>query len=219
MWEWRSHCSTSPWTPSMEHGRPLPARSEFFSLFQIRGSDLTYTLRTGVQGSLKHPGEEPQGSWRSHWMAAAQHHTHLKSIAHKIPHLDPEAQILVLLGRDILQVHNVREQRNGPHSAPICPMTRPWLGCYRRCLLGVGQEASGCDLPDDCAWKWTSITPHSINRPNHFQVKEKFSIKALHYNSLHRLARNPPALDDWCLGSTIFERTKDEGLRGSLDWR
>ncbi|KAJ8349415.1 hypothetical protein SKAU_G00245450 [Synaphobranchus kaupii] len=49
---------------------------------------------------------------------AAQHHTHLKSIAHKIPQLDPEAQILLLLGRDILQVHKVREQRNGPHSAP-----------------------------------------------------------------------------------------------------
>lgn len=49
--------------------------------------------------------------------SAAQHHT-LKSIAHRIPYLDPEAQILLLLGHDILQLHKVREQRNGPHSAP-----------------------------------------------------------------------------------------------------
>lgn len=41
----------------------------------------------------------------------AQHHSHLKSIAHLIPHLDPEAQILIFLGRDVLQVHKVREQR------------------------------------------------------------------------------------------------------------
>ena len=44
--------------------------------------------------------------------AATQHHTPLKSITHRIPHLDPEA--LLLLGRDILLVHKVREQPNGP---------------------------------------------------------------------------------------------------------
>lgn len=39
---------------------------------------------------------------------AARWHSHLKPIAHCIPPLDPEAQILLLLGRDILQVHKVR---------------------------------------------------------------------------------------------------------------
>lgn len=32
--------------------------------------------------------------------------------------LDPDADILLLLGRDILRVHKVRRQFNGPHNAP-----------------------------------------------------------------------------------------------------
>ena len=38
---------------------------------------------------------------------AAQHHSHLRSVAHEIPPLNPDAQILLLLGRDILQVQVV----------------------------------------------------------------------------------------------------------------
>lgn len=34
---------------------------------------------------------------------AALHHSHLKPIAHSIPPLDPKAQILLLLGREILR--------------------------------------------------------------------------------------------------------------------
>ena len=48
----------------------------------------------------------------------AKYHTHLNSIAHRIPSLDPEAQILLLLGRNFLQAHKVRDQRNGPNNAP-----------------------------------------------------------------------------------------------------
>lgn len=46
-------------------------------------------------------------------------HAHLRSVAPNIPELDREAQILILLGRDIIQVHKVRQQINGPHNAPF----------------------------------------------------------------------------------------------------
>ena len=36
-----------------------------------------------------------------------------------IPEVDPTAEILLLLGRDIIRVHKVREQVNGPHNAPF----------------------------------------------------------------------------------------------------
>lgn len=48
----------------------------------------------------------------------AHHHPHLQSVASKIPPVDQGAPILLLLGRDILRVHKVREQINGPHNAP-----------------------------------------------------------------------------------------------------
>lgn len=36
----------------------------------------------------------------------------------------PEAQILILLGRDLIRVHKVRQQINGPHDAPfVCAGT------------------------------------------------------------------------------------------------
>ncbi len=46
-------------------------------------------------------------------------HPHLKSVAQFIPKLDPDAQILVLLGRDMIRVHKARQQINGPHNAPF----------------------------------------------------------------------------------------------------
>ncbi|XP_077385348.1 uncharacterized protein LOC144023587 [Festucalex cinctus] len=48
----------------------------------------------------------------------AEHHAHLKHLADKIPEIDPNVSILVLLGRDIPRVHKVREHFNGPHDAP-----------------------------------------------------------------------------------------------------
>lgn len=48
----------------------------------------------------------------------AQHFPHLTPVADKIPPPDPSAPILLLLGRDILSVHKVRKQYNGPHNTP-----------------------------------------------------------------------------------------------------
>lgn len=50
---------------------------------------------------------------------AAQHHPHLAKVAEHIPDIDPTAEILLLLGRDVIRVHKVREQVNGPHNAPF----------------------------------------------------------------------------------------------------
>lgn len=44
---------------------------------------------------------------------AAHQHTHLSPVAAHIPELDPNAQILLLLERNILRVHKVRQQING----------------------------------------------------------------------------------------------------------
>ena len=46
-------------------------------------------------------------------------HTHLKHIAPHIPKLDPNAEMMILLGRDMIRVHKVRDQANGPHNAPF----------------------------------------------------------------------------------------------------
>lgn len=44
-------------------------------------------------------------------------HAHLKHLAPHIPKLDPDAKMAILLGRDIVRVHKVRQQVNGPYDA------------------------------------------------------------------------------------------------------
>lgn len=46
-------------------------------------------------------------------------HAHLTLVAPYIPELDPEVQILILLGRDLIRVRKVRQKTNGPHNAPF----------------------------------------------------------------------------------------------------
>ena len=66
---------------------------------------------------------------------AALFNPHLKAVAGHIPELDPDAQILLLLGRDIIRVHKVREQVNGPHSAPFAQrLDLGWVVVGEVCL-------------------------------------------------------------------------------------
>lgn len=72
---------------------------------------------------------------------AAYHHAHLKRIADKIPPLDQDAKILLLLGRDILQVHKAREQISGPGDAPFMQrLDLGWVVVGKVCALEVLTE-------------------------------------------------------------------------------
>lgn len=69
----------------------------------------------------------------------AAKHQCSRSIAHKIPLFYPEAHILILLGRNILQLH--KKQRNGPHDSPLCLKAGSWM-CYNRFLFGSCPQAN-----------------------------------------------------------------------------
>lgn len=145
--------------------------------------------------------------------AVAQHQPHLKSIAHRIPPLDPEAQILLLLRRDILEVHKVREHRNGPPSAPYAQrLDLGWVVVGDVCLGSAHKPVAVTSFRTNVLENGhpSLLTPC----PNHLQVKEKFNTRAQHCTTPHGLAHDTPVLDDCSLGSTIFERTKDDDKVG-----
>ncbi|KAK3506463.1 hypothetical protein QTP70_000932 [Hemibagrus guttatus] len=141
---------------------------------------------------------------------AARWHTHLKPIANCIPPLDPEAQILLLLGRDILQVHKVREQRNGPNNAPYAQrLDLGWVVVGNVCLGSVHRSAA-----------LSTYRTHVLDNgrpsllppcPNKLSIKEKFDIKPLPEVSL---ACDDFIFDDYVIGDTIFERSKDDNKVG-----
>lgn len=144
---------------------------------------------------------------------AARHHSHLNSIAHLIPPLNPEAQILLLLGSDVLQVHKVRDQRNGPKNAPYAQkLDLGWVVVGEVCLRA--------------AHKPTSVNTYRTNIlsngcPSHFSPCHNHILLTETLN-----ADIPPRSSDsvpdthlshsWSLccerpqGSTVFERTVDD---------
>ena len=214
------------------------ARSEFFDLFQIRGADSPYTLRT-CAGVTETSGRRATGflaksldgktsvalptliecnhmpNDRSEIPTpeAAQHHSHLKSIAHRIPVLDPEAQILILLGRDILQAHKVREQRNGPHSAPYAQrLDLGWVVIGDVCLGSAHKPAAVTSYRTSVLdnGRPSLLTPC----PNHLEVKERFSSRVQNDTSPQNLKHDTPVYDDCSLGNTIFQSTKDDDKVG-----
>lgn len=119
------------------------AKTEFFSLFDVKATPVPYTLKT-CSGKAEASGRRatnfciqsmdgktniqlppliecdsvPDDRTEIPSPEIAQHHPHLLPIASKIQPVDHQAPILLLLGRDILKVHKVREQINGPNNAP-----------------------------------------------------------------------------------------------------
>ncbi|XP_055367455.1 uncharacterized protein LOC114862962 [Betta splendens] len=70
--------------------------------------------------------------------SAIMHQPHLRDIAKHVPDLDPDAKILLLLGRDVIRAHKVREQINGPHNAPFAQrLDLGWVVVGDVCLGNV----------------------------------------------------------------------------------
>ncbi|XP_030582792.1 uncharacterized protein LOC115778696 [Archocentrus centrarchus] len=174
------------------------ARSAFFDVFNIQGPVSPYTLKTcsGITNTsgrramgfiieALHGGVPlalptlvecnliPNNREEIPTPEAATHYPHLRPIAGKIPPLDPVAEILLLLGRDIIRVHKVRSHCNGPHNAPYAQrLDLGWVIIGDVCLKGAHK-------PNVNAFK-TSILENgrpSFFRPcvNHISVKERFT--------------------------------------------
>ncbi|XP_067282594.1 uncharacterized protein [Pseudorasbora parva] len=120
------------------------ATFSFFDLFNIQSKPYPYLLRTcsgtgetfgrkaedfvvkALDGKVTIPlppliecNDLPDNRAEIPTPNAALHQPHLVKVAEHIPKLDPTAEILLLLGRDVIRVHKVREQVNGPPNAPF----------------------------------------------------------------------------------------------------
>lgn len=208
------------------------ARSEFFQLFGIHGSPAPYLLRT-CAGTTEMAGRKAVGfqieavdgpvcldlppliecneimSNRSEIPTAevALSHTHLRPVAPHIPELDPEAQILILLGRDLIRVHKVRQQINGPNNAPFAQrLDLGWVIVGEVCIDSARK-------PTVAVFK-TNVLHNG--RPsyltpcqNHIHVKDKASYggEQRHDLSSHSLVNVRP---EDKLGLDVFMRTAND---------
>ncbi|XP_036002193.1 uncharacterized protein LOC118565663 [Fundulus heteroclitus] len=201
------------------------AKSEFFNLFDIRARPEPYMLKT-CAGNVQVSGRRavnfslesvdgkvniqlplliecdsvPDDRTEIPSPEIAQHHPHLRPVADKIQPVDHQAPILLLLGRDILRVHKVREQINGPNNAPYA----------QRLDLGwviVGEVCSGKThgQPEVNVYKTHTLDNGRASYfqpcPNIIHVKENYGV----------------VLDAFCdtddLGHTVFIRSERDDTR------
>ena len=119
------------------------ARPELFDLLSMDGDATTYTVKT-CAGKSKLEGRcatslviESLDGQKIHKLppviecdaipdckeeiptpAVCRAHPHLREIADKIPEMDHDANIMLLVGRNAPQLHKVREFRNGKGASP-----------------------------------------------------------------------------------------------------
>lgn len=207
------------------------ARPEFFELFGIKGSLLTYNMRT-CAGLTEMLGRKAIGFQiepvngglcldlppliecneimfnrdEIPTPEVALAHAHLQHLAPLIPKHDPDAQIAVLLGRDIIRVHKVRQQVNGPHNAPFAQ--RSDLG-----WVIVGEVCLNAHKPTVNVYKTHMLHNGrpSLLTPCHnsISVKEKPCYGGEHRTSLSKHVLTPAVAEDK-LGHNVFERTESD---------
>lgn len=148
---------------------------------------------------------------------AARHHSHLKTVVDHIPELDPKARILLLLGRDIIRVHKVRHQINGPHNAPFAHrLDLGWVLVGDVCL-GNAQKPVVSTFKTNVLeiGKLSFLSPCE----SFIQLKEKVSYVKKQQDSRSMSTKgNRGRVTEHMIGCTVFSRTKEDNkLAPSID--
>lgn len=211
------------------------AKSQFFDLFGLNGSTSPYTLRT-CSGTVETAGRKasniivesldgktkavlptllecnnlPDDRSEIPTPEITQYYPHLRPVANNIPPLDDSAPILLLLGRDILSLHKVREQCNGPHNSPYAQrLDLGWVIVGEVCLDGAHRS-------DDVNVYKTHVLQNgrtSFLKPctNSIHVKERLNCPTQQFLPApsHNWQIFPDTGSDG-LGESMFQKTPDD---------
>ena len=212
------------------------ARAKLFQKLDIKGTATAYTLKT-CSGVKKTRGRRAQGlvleslDKRVKYELPtvtecdeipnnreeiptpeiARAHPHLRQIADKIPRLDKQAEILLLVGRDIPPLHKVHQSINGPRNAPWGQqLDLGWVVLGNTCL-------DGAHKPDEISAFKTQVLHNGrpsafLPCPNRFHLKHDTSPTSWEGQEATPLIDSP--FEDG-LGRTVFVRTHDDNKPGT----
>ena len=147
--------------------------------------------------------------------AVARAHPHLREIAEKIPELDPEVEILLLVGRDTPPLHKVHESRNGPRNAPWAQrLNLGWVVIGNVCLDGAHKpaEVSSCRTQVLDNGRPSFLLPCS----NRLHVKHSSHADSTSYLESEKKKGTffKGSFEDG-LGDNVFASTKDDNRPGT----
>ena len=144
------------------------AKPELFSKLNIKSEEFEYTLKTcsdtvvksgrrvkdcvleSLDGNVSYQlptlteySQIPNIRDEIPTPTIAMHHPHLQDIASHIPEIDEEADILLLIGRDLIDAHHVIDQRTGPSGSSCAQcLELGWVVTGEVCLGKVRQPES-----------------------------------------------------------------------------
>ncbi|KAI3354716.1 hypothetical protein L3Q82_004500, partial [Scortum barcoo] len=221
------------------------AKTEFFDMFDIQGTVEPYTLKTcagitetsgrracgytveSADGKMNFPlpvliecNAIPNNREEIPTPEAARHHHHLRSITAEMPPLDPDVDILLLIGRNLLlRAHKVRKQLNGRHNDPYAQkLDLGWVIIGDVCLSSAHKPTEVSALKTHVLdnGRPSFLTPCD----NRFNVKENFSLMG-HTKATPQQLQPPnphskPTAEN--LGETVFCHTvADNQLAPSVE--
>ena len=106
----------------------------------------------------------------------AKFHPHLGKIASEIPQIDPEAEILLLIGRDLIKAHHVHDQIIGPRQTPYAQkLSLGWTIIGETCLGGAHRPDAN-NIVDTCninVWHKTRVNHRAsllLPCPNTYEI-------------------------------------------------
>lgn len=212
------------------------ATSSFFDLFNVQSKPYPYLLRTcsGTEETFGRRAEDfmvkaldgkvtiplppliecndlPDNRAEIPTPNAALHQPHLVKVAEHIPELDPTAEILLLLGRDVIRVHKVREQVNGPPNAPFAQrLDLGWVLIGEVCL-------GNAHKPNVSTYRTTVL---DCQRPSLLQPCTSFMHVSdeLHGKEPRKSVLGLSRAKEDRLGKNVFDRTEqDNKLAPSIE--
>ena len=147
----------------------------------------------------------PDGKEEIATPAVGRAHPHLREIANEIPELDPDADILLLVGRNVPQLHKVHESRNGKGASPWAQLLDlGWVILGKVCLDGAHQ-------PDNVSSFRTHILPNG--RPSILEPCPNVLIVNIpsgnNFESGRKEVFNGGCFDDG-LAKNVFVRTEND---------
>ncbi len=213
------------------------AKTELFNLFEIEANFTPYTIKTcagvnqtsgrratnfmleSLDGRTKLPtliecDMLPDYRTEIPSPEVARHYPHLRPVENQIPAVDPDAPVLLLLGRDILRVHKVREQIHGPNDAPYAQrLDLGWVIVGEVCL-GTAHRPSSVNVYRTHVLS-NGRTSYFTPCPKQIQVKECFcGMPKQHTTMLPDLDGKSAGRKTDNLGCAVFHKTPEDDKPG-----
>ncbi|XP_071161241.1 uncharacterized protein [Mytilus edulis] len=197
------------------------ASPEFFNLFDVKDKPENYTLST-CSGKVVTSGKRGRGFVMESINGndkfdlpvliecdhvpnnrdeiptpeVTMHHPHLRELRASIPPIEENCQILLLIGRDLIEAHHVLDQRIGPPRTPYAQQLKlGWVVIGETCI-------NKQHVPLELNVKITNILP--TGQPSTFQpCTSKFDIRENYTDPVKKDLQSP-----------LFEKTKDDDKPG-----